>query len=97
MAGKLEFVELVADKVQLTKKDANEAIDAFLDGVRASLAKGERVSLPKVGTFHVVSRASRMGRNPATGQKIKIPASKTVRFKVSQTLKDQVNKKRRKK
>ncbi|HPR63605.1 MAG TPA: HU family DNA-binding protein [Thermoanaerobaculia bacterium] len=97
MAGKLEFVELVADKVKLTKKEAAAAIDAFLEGVRASLAKGDRVSLPKVGTFHVVSRASRMGRNPATGAKIKIPASKTVRFKVSQTLKSDVNKKKGKK
>lgn len=96
MAGKLEFVEQVADKVKLTKKESAQAIDAFLEGIRKALAKGERVSLPKIGTFHVVSRAARWGRNPATGDKIKIPASKTVRFKVSQTLKGDVNKKRKK-
>ena len=97
MAGKLELVELVADKALLTKKEAASAVDALLEGIRDHLKKGERVSLPKVGTFHVTSRAARMGRNPATGEQIKIAASNSVRFKVSQTLKGEVNKKRRKK
>jgi DNA-binding protein HU-beta len=92
MAGKADIVDGVADKVEgLTKKQAAEAFDAVFDGVVRQLRKGERVQVPGFGSFAVSKRAARQGRNPKTGETIKIKASKSVRFKVGKELKDKLN------
>jgi DNA-binding protein HU-beta len=92
MAGKADIVDGVAESVDgLTKKQAAEAFDAVFDGVVRQLRKGERVQVPGFGSFAVSKRAARLGRNPKTGETIKIKASKSVRFKVGKELKDKLN------
>jgi len=87
---KTELVEQVADRAQLTKADAQRAVDAVLQSVQDALKRGSDVTLPGFGKFHVTKRAARTGRNPATGEKIKIKASKVVRFTAGSTLKKAV-------
>jgi DNA-binding protein HU-beta len=92
MAGKADIVDGVAEKVEgLTKKQAAEAFDAVFDGIARQLKKGERVQVPGFGSFALSKRAARQGRNPKTGETIKIKASKSVRFKVGKELKDKLN------
>jgi DNA-binding protein HU-beta len=92
MAGKAHIVDAVVDKVDgLTKKQAGEAFDAVFDSITGYLKRGERVTLPGFGSFSVSHRAARMGRNPATGKSISIPASKNARFKAGKDLKEAVN------
>jgi DNA-binding protein HU-beta len=92
MAGKADIVDGVAEKVEgLTKKQAAEAFDAVFDGIVRQLKKGERVQVPGFGSFAISKRAARQGRNPKTGETIKIKASKSVRFKVGKELKDKLN------
>lgn len=90
MANKAELVTNVATETGLTKKDATAAVDAVFDSIQASLAKGEKVQLIGFGNFEVRQRAARKGRNPQTGQKIQIPASKVPAFKPGKALKDAV-------
>jgi DNA-binding protein HU-beta len=85
-----ELVDLVAGKANLSKKDSDKALKAVLDGISDSLAKGENVQLVGFGTFEVRSRKAREGRNPATGEAIKIKASKAPAFKAGKALKDKV-------
>lgn len=89
---KSELVELVASKAGLTKADATRAIDAFLETVEETLVKGEKLPLVGFGTFAVSERAAREGRNPRTGETVKIAARKSVSFKPGKALKDAVNK-----
>jgi DNA-binding protein HU-beta len=97
MAGKADIVDSVVSKVDgITKKQATEAFDAIFDCVTDYLKSGDRVQIGSFGSFSVSERASRKGRNPATGASITIPASKNVRFKPASTLKESVNKKRKK-
>jgi DNA-binding protein HU-beta len=92
MAGKADIVDGVAENVEgLTKKQAAEAFDAVFDGIVRQLRKGERVQVPGFGSFAISKRAARQGRNPKTGETIKIKASKSVRFKVGKELKDKLN------
>jgi DNA-binding protein HU-beta len=77
-------------EIGITKKQAGEAVDAFIEAVKGSLAKGEKVSLIGFGTFNVKERAAREGRNPRTGKKIKIPKKKVPSFKPGKELKDSV-------
>ena len=91
--NKLELVEHIAKEAELTKVSAAAALEALLDGVAKSLKKGEEVRLVGFGTFSVRERAAGKGRNPATGEEIKIPASKSARFKSGATLKAALNKK----
>jgi DNA-binding protein HU-beta len=81
----------VADTAGLSKIDATKAVDAVFDGIIQSLKKGEEVRLVGFGTFDVSDRAASEGRNPRTGEKINIPASKQPKFKAGKTLKDAVN------
>ena len=81
----------VAETTGLTKTDAGKAIAAMCDSIQTSLQKGDKVSVPTLGTFDVTHRAARQGRNPQTGQTIKIAASKTPKFKPSKSLKDALN------
>lgn len=78
--NKAELIEAVSKKTELTKKDATAAVDACLEAIKKGTKKGG-VSLAGFGSFAVSTRKARMGRNPKTGEEIKIKASKTVRFR----------------
>ena len=88
---KQEFVDQVADRAGLSKKDAAGAVDAFLDTVEDALKRGSEVSFSGFGKFSVSDRAAREGRNPATGEKIQIAASRVPRFTAGAGLKKSVN------
>jgi DNA-binding protein HU-beta len=81
----------VAEKSGLTKADAAKAVSSLTEAVAEALAKGEKITMVGFGTFEVVERGARTGRNPRTGEAIEIAASKGVKFKVGKTLKDAVN------
>lgn len=91
--NKVELVSAIAKETGLTKKDSEAAVKAFVKVVSASLAKGQPVQLIGFGTFDVGKRPARTGRNPKTGETIKIAAAKTPKFKAGKALKDLVNKK----
>lgn len=86
-----ELIEAVVKSSGMTKSDASKAIKSALDEMGKALKKGKSVRTT-LGTFSVYKRRARKGRNPATGEAIKIKASKGLRFKASKTLKDRVNK-----
>ncbi len=85
-----ELVAQVADNAGLTKKDAEKAVNAFVDAVTGALKKGDKVALVGFGTFEVRNRPARMGRNPRTKEEIKIPATKAPAFKAGKGLKEAV-------
>ena len=91
--NKAELITSMAEKSQLTKKDAEIALKAFIDSVQEALEGGDKVQLVGFGSFEVRKRAARKGRNPQTKEEIKIPASKAPVFKAGKALKDLVNKK----
>jgi len=84
---KQEFVDQVADRAGLSKKDAAGAVDAFLDTVEDALKRGSEVTFSGFGKFSVSQRSAREGRNPATGEKIQIAASRVPRFTAGASLK----------
>ena len=88
--NKSELVDLVAEKAGMSKKDSEKAVKAVLESISDGLTKGEKVQLVGFGTFEVRSRKEREGRNPATGEKIKIKALKVPAFKPGKALKDMV-------
>ncbi|NLK44378.1 MAG: HU family DNA-binding protein [Tissierellia bacterium] len=91
--NKAELVASIAEKSNLTKKDAEAALNAFIKSVEESLEKGEKVQLVGFGTFEVRERKAREGRNPRNPEEvIKIPASKAPVFKAGKSLKEIVNK-----
>ena len=90
--NKSELVAAIAEKAELSKKDAEKALKAFTDTVAEQLKAGEKIQLVGFGTFEVAERAARTGKNPQTGAAIKIPASKAPKFKAGKALKDIVNK-----
>ena len=89
--NKTELVAAMAEQAGLTKKDAEAALKAFTDVVAAELKKDEKVQLVGFGTFEVAKREAREGRNPQTGEVMKIAASKAPKFKAGKALKDMVN------
>lgn len=89
--NKTELVAAIADKTELTKKDSEKALKAFIDVVTEELKNGEKIQLVGFGTFEVAERPARDGRNPLTGKAMKIPASKSPKFKAGKALKDTVN------
>lgn len=89
--NKTELVAAIAEQTELSKKDAEKALKAFTDIVADELKKGEKVQLVGFGTFEVSERAERVGRNPQTGAEMKIPASKSPKFKAGKALKDMLN------
>ncbi len=91
--NKTELVASIASKADISKKDAEKALNAFIETVSGALKKGDKVSLVGFGSFEVRSRAAREGRNPATGATIKIAAAKSPAFKAGKALKDLVNNK----
>ena len=86
-----ELVDKVAQKTTLTQAAATEAVKAVVQVVLESLVAGEPVRVSGLGTFNVAARPARDGRNPQTGESIKIPASKAVRFHAGKTVKDALN------
>ncbi|MGE5202566.1 MAG: HU family DNA-binding protein [Acidobacteriota bacterium] len=89
--NKNELVDSVAAATELTKADAAKAVDAVFDSITRSLKKGQEVRLVGFGTFVVRKRAASKGRNPRTGEEIKISASKQPKFRAGKGLKDAVN------
>jgi DNA-binding protein HU-beta len=88
---KAEFIDQVADRAGLTKKDASEAVDAVLATIEDALTRGSDVVFSGFGKFSVSERAAREGRNPATGEKISIAATKVPKFSAGAALKKAVN------
>ncbi|MCG8465531.1 MAG: HU family DNA-binding protein [Xanthomonadales bacterium] len=89
--NKAELIDRIAENAGLTKADAGRALDAFVSSVTHALKKGDVVSLVGFGTFQVKKRSARKGRNPQTGEEIKIKASKSPSFRAGKALKDAVN------
>ena len=89
---KNELIAVTAEKAGMTKKDAERAVNAALEAISAELAAGNRVQLAGFGIFETKTRQARTGRNPKTKEAIEIPASTSVAFKASKTLKDAVAK-----
>ena len=90
--GKSELVSYVSAETKLTKVDSQKVVEAVLDGITDALKKGEDVRLIGFGSFAVSKSAAREGRNPRTGEKIKIAASNRPVFRVGKDLKEAVNK-----
>ena len=89
--NKTELIAAVAEKAELSKKDAEKAVKAFTDVVSEELVNGGKIQLVGFGTFEVSEREAREGRNPKSGEVMNIPASKTPKFKAGKALKDMVN------
>ena len=89
--NKAQLVAAIAEKTNLTKKDAEKALDAFEEVVTETLAKGDKIQLVGFGTFETVEHAARTGINPQTKEAIEIEASKAPKFKPGRSLKDAVN------
>lgn len=88
--NKNELITAVSERTGLTKKDSEKAVNAVIDSIQHALTQGEKVALVGFGTFEVRSRKPRIGRNPQTGQAIKIPASKVPAFKAGKQLRDAI-------
>lgn len=89
--NKMELVEQIAGEAELSKADAGRALDATVKAITDALKGGDSVTLVGFGTFAVTKRDARTGRNPRTGQTIRIKASKTPKFKAGKALRDAVN------
>lgn len=90
--NKNELINSVAEAASLSKADAAQAVDGVFNTIMNTLASGDEVRFVGFGTFSVAQRAASEGRNPRTGEKIQIPASKQPKFKAGKALKDAVNK-----
>ena len=89
--NKTEFIAAVAEKAEISKKDSEKALKAFVDVVAEQLKAGDQVQLVGFGTFEVSERAAREGRNPQTGETMTIAACKAPKFKAGKALKDAIN------
>ena len=89
--NKAELTNKIAEKAGVSKKAAAEVIDAFTATVTETVASGDKVQLIGFGTFEVSERAARTGKNPQTGEKMNIPASKSMKFKAGKAVKDTLN------
>ncbi|NLO88791.1 MAG: HU family DNA-binding protein [Clostridia bacterium] len=90
--NKSELISAVAEKADLTKKDAEKAVNALFKSIEEALARNDKVQLVGFGTFEIKERAARVGRNPRTGEEIKIPATRVPSFKAGKALKEAVSK-----
>ncbi len=90
--NKTELVNSVAEKAEMTKKDAEKVVNAVFTSIEEALGKGDKVQLVGFGTFEVKERAARTGRNPKTGEEISIAATKVPVFKAGKSLKEIVSK-----
>ena len=89
--NKTEFIAAVAEKAEISKKDSEKALKAFVDVVAEQLKAGDKVQLVGFGTFEVSERAAREGRNPQTGETMTIAACKAPKFKAGKALKEAIN------
>lgn len=89
--NKTELISAIADKAELSKKDAEKALNAVISSITGALEKEDKVQLVGFGTFEVRTRNARTGKNPRTGEEIQIAASKVPAFKAGKALKDVVN------
>ena len=89
--NKTELIAAIAEKAEISKKDSEKALKAFVDVVTEQLKNDDKVQLVGFGTFEVSKRAAREGRNPQTGETMTIAASKTPKFKAGKALKDAIN------
>ena len=88
--NKTELITAMAEKAEISKKDTEKALTAFTNVIADTLVDGDKVTITGFGTFEVVERAERQGRNPATGEAITIAASKSPKFKAGKALKEAV-------
>lgn len=88
--NKKELISNVSEKTELTKKDVESVLNAFIEAVEESLEDGEKVQLTGFGTFEPRERKARIGRNPKTGEEIQIPETIVPAFKVSKTFKERI-------
>jgi DNA-binding protein HU-beta len=88
--NKADLVARIAEEAEITRHQAEKALNALMDGVQDALSNGDNVTLVGFGTFSVMSRAARKGRNPQTGREIFIPASKTPKFRAGKGLRDAI-------
>lgn len=89
--NKQELITAISEQAGLTKADAGKALEALTGAIADAMKKGDKVQLVGFGTFETVKKAAREGKNPATGEKIKIPACVAPKFKAGKALKDLVN------
>lgn len=89
--NKVELITAIAEKAEISKKDAEKALNAFTGIVTDEMKRGQRVQLVGFGTFETVEKKAREGKNPATGEKMTIPACKAPKFKAGKVLKDVLN------
>lgn len=88
--NKTDLIQLVADKTALSKKDSEKAVNALLDGIMETVAGGDKVQIIGFGTFEKRDRAEKMGRNPSTGEQIRIPATSVPAFKAGKGFKERM-------
>jgi len=88
---KSDIVDIVYEKMGLSKAEAAQAVEAIFDVVKDILSKGEKVQIVRFGSFHILNKKERIGRNPKTGEEIMISPRKVLTFKSSQILRDAVN------
>jgi DNA-binding protein HU-beta len=88
--NRADLVTRISQDADITKREAEKALNALVDSVQEALSKGDSVTLVGFGTFSVMSRAARKGRNPQTGREIFIPASKTPKFRAGKGLREAV-------
>jgi len=91
LVNKQELIDAIAESADLSKASAGRALDATLDSIRIAMKKGGTISLVGFGTFYIGKRAARTGRNPRTGDPIKIKAAKVPKFRPGKALKDAIN------
>lgn len=89
--NKAELIQAVMAKAEVSHRDAEAVVDAVFDTIAAAIVRGEAVKISGFGIFEKKGRAARVGTNPATGEKIEIPASNSVSFKLSKNLKEKLN------
>jgi len=90
---KNDFVKTIASEMETSITKANECLNIILENITKALSKGDSIPFVGFGTFSVKKRAARKGRNPQTGEEIKIPARKVVHFSIGKNLKEKINKK----
>ncbi len=88
--NKAELVKAVSDEIGISKKDAGNVLNAITESIRDALSNGEKVTLVGFGTFQVIEKKSRKGRNPQTGEELQIPAKKVPKFKAGKGLREKV-------
>lgn len=89
--NRVELIESIATRAEITKKDAERALAAFMETVKDTLASGDKIALVGFGTFEASERAAREARNPKTGESVHVPACKSPKFKAGSALKSAVN------